>query len=128
MSSSRWRRRWFRAADEPTGPPQATAAGAAVDTATKPDDAHTEGEGIAQPGSVDTTPPPPPGHLSELTTRAWREEALSRAAEIKALSQWICDLPGTCRGIGDDKADRHIAESIARHVEAVISAAKSGGP
>jgi hypothetical protein len=127
MSSSRWRRLWFRAADEPTGPPQATAAGAAVGTATTPDDAHTEGEGIAQPGSDDTTRPPD-GHLSELTTRAWREEALSRADEIKALSQWICDLPRTCRGIGDDKADGHIAKSIARHVEAVISAAQSGGP
>jgi hypothetical protein len=127
MSSSRWRRLWFRAAHEPTGPPQATAAGAAVDTATTPDAAPTEGEGTAQPGS-DRTTTPPHGHLAELTTRAWREEALSRADEIKALSQWICDLPRTCRGISDDKADRHIAESIDRHVAAVISAAQSGGP
>jgi hypothetical protein len=127
MSSSRWRRLWFRAAHEPTGPPQATTAGAAVDTATTPDAAPTEGEGTAQPGS-DRTTTPPHGHLAELTTRAWREEALSRADEIKALSQWICDLPRTCRGISDDKADRHIAESIDRHVAAVISAAQSGGP
>src|SRR4051812_20497415 len=127
MSSPRWRQLWFPAAEEPTGPPQATAAGAAVDTATTPDDTHTEVEDTAQPGSEHTTTPPH-DHLVELTTRAWREEALSRADEIKALSQWICDLRLTCRGIGEDKADGHIAESITRHVEAVISAAQSGRP
>jgi len=66
--------------------------------------------------------------LTELTTRAWREEALSRADEIETLSKWICDLEPEERGICNAAADEHLANAIADHVHAVRTAARSGGP
>src|SRR3954451_53284 len=64
----------------------------------------------------------------ELTNRAWREEALARATEIETLSRWISDLKPNLRGVDDEKADKHLVTAIEDHVQAVRSAAKTGGP
>jgi hypothetical protein len=64
----------------------------------------------------------------ELTNRAWREEALARATEIETLSRWISDLRPGLRGVDDEKADKHLVTAIENHVQAVRSAAETGGP
>src|SRR4051812_44185051 len=65
--------------------------------------------------------------LSTLPTRAWREEALSRAAEIQALSDWI-DKLGEARGETDPQADKRLADAIKDHVAAVHKAASGIRP
>ncbi len=62
-----------------------------------------QAEGATEEGDAPQLPPesrradsrtriPWPYSGSELTTRAWREEALARATEIETLSKWISDL------------------------------------
>src|SRR5688572_10858248 len=69
-----------------------------------------------------------PGHRlwpyagSELTTRAWREEALVRAIEIETLSSWVSALPCEQRGVRMEEADGHLLQAIENHVNAVRSA------
>jgi hypothetical protein len=64
----------------------------------------------------------------ELTTRAWREEALARATEMETLSNWIDKLPPDRRGEPEQDADRHLADAIRDHIAAVRTAAMAGGP
>ncbi len=65
---------------------------------------------------------------SELTTRAWREEALARATEIETLSAWIDDLQCHQPDSPESKADQRLAHAIQQHVDVVRSAARAGGP
>jgi hypothetical protein len=64
---------------------------------------------------------------STLPTRAWREEALARAAEIQALSDWMDELEEP-RGETDPGADTRLAEAIRSHIAAVQKAATGGRP
>jgi hypothetical protein len=64
----------------------------------------------------------------ELTTRAWREEALARATELETLSNWISGLPSDRRGEPAQEADKHLAEAIGGHIDAVRTAACAEGP
>lgn len=65
---------------------------------------------------------------SELTTRAWREEALARATEIESLSNWISDLRCHHRDSPEGRADENLAAAIQGHVDVVRWAARAGGP
>ena len=64
---------------------------------------------------------------STLPARAWREEALGRAAEIQALSDWMDTRAGQ-PGEDDGDADRRLADAIKGHVAAVQKAANRGRP
>jgi hypothetical protein len=56
-----------------------------------------------------------PFPLPDLSSRAWREEAIARAAEIETLSGWISGLPGRARG-EPEPADSCLAAAITGHV------------
>ncbi|CCH86673.1 conserved membrane protein of unknown function [Modestobacter italicus] len=77
------------------------------------------------------TPPAATAELdslaSTLPARAWREEALARAAEIQALSDWMDNLQEP-RGETDSDADTRLADAIRSHVAAVQKAASGGRP
>ncbi len=64
----------------------------------------------------------------ELTTAAWREEALARATEMETLSNWIDKLPAARRGEPEPGADEHLADAIRSHIAAVRTAARAEGP
>ncbi|MBM7805155.1 hypothetical protein JOD57_000992 [Geodermatophilus bullaregiensis] len=75
------------------------------------------------------TPPGPPFPLPELTSRAWREEALARAAEIQTLSDWITGLPAEDRPRAErGRSDECLARDIAHHVQEAHRAARRGWP
>jgi hypothetical protein len=61
-------------------------------------------------------------------TRAWREEALARAAEMDTLSTWIDHLLPNERGEPRPDADRRLAEAIRCHVQEVHRATLGGRP
>jgi len=69
------------------------------------------------PGGPPETGASAPLHfpLPDLSSRAWREEAMARAAEIETLSGWITGLPGEDRGV-TDPADSCLAAAITGHV------------
>lgn len=71
--------------------------------------------------------PPPAFPLPGLTPRAWREEALARAAETQTLSDWLDHLPDTTQG-PHSAADQCLAEAIRNHVGEARKAAKGGWP
>jgi hypothetical protein len=60
--------------------------------------------------------------------RAWHEEALTRAAEIQTLSDWIDDLPASEPRGEPDAADARLAAAIRCHVQEVYKAAERGKP
>jgi hypothetical protein len=64
---------------------------------------------------------------STMPTRAWREEALARAAEIQALSAWLDKLEEPL-GETDADADKRLADAIKSHVAAVYKAVSGGRP
>jgi hypothetical protein len=66
--------------------------------------------------------------LPALAPRAWREEALARAAETQTLSNWLDRLPNTKRGDYDPDADKCLAEAIRNHVGEARKAAEGGRP
>jgi len=73
------------------------------------------------PGStVGSTPPGTAASLHfplpVLSSRAWREEAMARAAEIVTLSGWISGLPCDARG-EPEPADLCLAAAIAGHTK-----------
>ncbi len=81
-------------------------------------------------GSAGTQPDTPTALSllsSTLPTRAWREEALARAAEIQALSDWIDQLQ-EARGERDVGADQRLADAISSHVSAVQKAVSGRRP
>lgn len=72
------------------------------------------------PGGSAGSQPDPPAELKllwrTLPTRAWREEALARAVEIQALSDWVDKLreqePQEQLGEKDADADKRLADAI----------------
>jgi hypothetical protein len=88
------------------------------------------------PGGSAGSQPDPPAELkllsTTLPTRAWREEALVRAVEIQALSDWVDKLreQGQQEQLGekDADADKRLADAIKIHVAAVYKAASGGRP
>ncbi len=65
--------------------------------------------------------------LPSLSSRAWREEAMARAAEIETLSGWISGLPSRTRG-EPQPADSCLAEAITGHVKEAEEAAGGRWP
>ncbi|MGY1617388.1 hypothetical protein ACI797_11680 [Geodermatophilus sp. SYSU D00691] len=63
--------------------------------------------------------------LPELSSRAWREEAMARAAEIQTLSNWISGLPSKAV---PEPADSCLAAAISYHVTEALGAAGSRWP
>src|SRR5687767_916126 len=70
---------------------------------------------------------PWPFPFDHLPTHAWREEAVARAAEIQALSEWVDQLPPDQRG-EREAADRKLAAAIQGHTDEVRTAVGKGGP
>jgi hypothetical protein len=68
-----------------------------------------------------------PFPFDHLPTHAWREEAVARAAEIQALSEWVDQLPPDQRG-EREAADRKLAAAIQGHTDEVRTAVKEGPP
>jgi hypothetical protein len=68
-----------------------------------------------------------PFPFDHLPTHAWREEAVARAAEIQALSEWVDQLPPDQRG-EREAADRKLAAAIQGHTDEVRTAVGKGGP
>jgi hypothetical protein len=94
------------------------------------------------PGGSAGSQPDPPAELkllwATLPTRAWREEALARAVEIQALSDWVDKLREQEQqeqqeqleqlGEKDAEADKRLADAIKSHVAAVCKAVSGGRP
>jgi hypothetical protein len=77
-------------------------------------------------GATSTSQDIPPFPLPGLTRRPWREEALARAAELQALSQWLGKQP---HGAADDPgvaADRSLDDAIREHLHEAVKAAGDG--
>jgi hypothetical protein len=68
-------------------------------------------------------PQPPPFPDFPLTTRAWREESLTRAAELETLSSWLTRRLPDDLTAGQRAADAAVERAIAAHVAAARSAA-----
>ena len=73
----------------------------------------------------DETPPLP---LPRVTSQAWREESLARAAEVLTLANWVDNLPPEKRTHIDPDADKALDAAIRWHVATAQTAARPGGP
>jgi hypothetical protein len=83
-------------------------------------------------GSAESQPDPPAELKllsATLPTQAWREEALARAVEIQALSDWVDKLREQ-EPLGEKyaDADKRLADAIKSHVAAVCKAVSGGRP
>jgi hypothetical protein len=65
--------------------------------------------------------------LPDLSHRAWREEAMARAAEMDTLSGWISGLPSGARG-EPEPADTCLAVAISGHAKEAQEAAAGWWP